>query len=735
MNWTTEFVQWGIATASMFNTIVLLWLGLTVWLQSRRGAWVAWVAGLGMVLGGLFFAGHTATLDYHLEDLLSQMGNWWIPAWCSVILLPLGWYGLMLWYAGFWDDNHLPRAQRSRLYHRQRHWFGATVFVAVLLIIVLFVVNPFRLLELMADFDGRFRLRALPWLFALYPPYLIACGVLSIDALRRPGPTARLMGDQARRRARPWLIASSLLQFCVALLVALVLERVVALVLREQPARVVNEVVKYVDGIDLLATTLISGAIILMGKAIVSHEIFSAQALPRRGFFKQWRQFVLLAAAYCALVALAWALPLRPVYPLLLTTILLSVSYALFAWRSFAEREAHIAGLRPFLRSQHFFDSLLGGQNSGQVLADAENPTSTPRQGANEQFRALCEEVLNVRVGYLIPLGSVAPLFGPPLCFPSGQNAPSLGDLSEKLQDVRLCCGIESEKFGGAQWAVPLWSTRGLSGVLLLGERVDNALFAQEEIEIAQSGGERLIDARAGGEIASRLMDLQRRKLAQSRLVDHRTRRTLHDDILPQLHAAMLSLSALPNLNGQGGETLNQLADVHRQISNLLREMPLSTTPEWERKGLAGALRDCLNHEFAGHFDSVEFIVDGETEIQAAQLPALTGEVLFHAAREAIRNAARYARTPERALQLKVILQRDTDWQIIIEDNGIGVPLENKNNETPPRDDAGGSGQGLSLHGTMLAIVGGTLAIASVPQQGTRVSIVLPLHADMNATV
>ncbi len=724
MNFTTEFVQWGIATASMFNTIVLLWLGLTVWLQARRGAWVAWVAGLGMMLGGLFFVGHTATLDYHLEDLLAQMGRWWIPAWCSVILLPLGWYGLMLWYAGFWDDNHLPRAQRSQLYRRQKRWLAFTIFIAILLIIVLFVVNPFRLLQLMADFDGRFRVRALPWLFALYPPYLLACGVLSIDALRRPGPTARLMGDQARRRARPWLIGSSVLQFCVSLLVALVLERVVALVLREQPARVVSEVITFVDSVDLLATVLISGAIVLMGKAIVSHEIFSAQALPRRGFFKQWRQFVLLAAAYSALVALAWALPLRPVYPLLLTTILLSVSYALFAWRSFADREAHIAGLRPFLRSQHFFDSLLGGQSALQVLADDENQTSTPQQGASEQFRALCAEVLNVRVAYLIPLGSVSPLFGPPLCFPTTKSAPSLANLVEKLQDVRLCCGVESENFGGAQWAVPLWSTRGLSGVLLLGARADNALFAQEEIEIAQSGGERLIDTRAGGEIAARLMDLQRRKLTQSRLVDHRTRRTLHDDILPQLHAAMLSLSALPNLNGAGTETLNQLADVHRQISNLLREMPLSTTPEWERKGLAGALRDCLNYEFAGHFDNTEFTIDAETELQAAQLPALTGEVLFHAAREAIRNAARYARAPGRELQLKVTLQRSDNWTICIEDNGIGVPPENEN---LPRDGAGGSGQGLSLHGTMLAIVGGTLAIASAPQQGTRVTIVLPL--------
>jgi len=46
---------------------------------------------------------------------------------------------------------------------------------------------------------------------------------------------------------------------------------------------------------------------------------------------------------------------------------------------------------------------------------------------------------------------------------------------------------------GGAVWAVPLWSERGLIGALLLGEKRDGGLYTQEEIEIARATGERCV--------------------------------------------------------------------------------------------------------------------------------------------------------------------------------------------------------------------------------------------------
>src|SRR4029078_12727880 len=107
-----------------------------------------------------------------------------------------------------------------------------------------------------------------------------------------------------------------------------------------------------------------------------------------------------------------------------------------------------------------------------------------------------------------------------------------------------ICVALVGEQYGGAVWAVPLWSERGLIGVLLLGDKHDGGLYTQEEIEIARATGERLIDTRASAEMARRLMTLQRQRLAESQVVDRRTRRVLHDDVLPQLHTAMLLLQS-----------------------------------------------------------------------------------------------------------------------------------------------------------------------------------------------
>ena len=62
-----------------------------------------------------------------------------------------------------------------------------------------------------------------------------------------------------------------------------------------------------------------------------------------------------------------------------------------------------------------------------------------------------------------------------------------------------------------------------------------------------------------------------------------------------------------------------------------------------------------------------------------------------------------------------------SELRVIIEDDGVGLGA-------PPAPN-GGSGQGLALHGTMMAVVGGALAAESVPGRYTRVLLTLPQNA------
>jgi signal transduction histidine kinase len=329
-------------------------------------------------------------------------------------------------------------------------------------------------------------------------------------------------------------------------------------------------------------------------------------------------------------------------------------------------------------------------------------------------FSALCGEVLGASKAFLLPVGSYAPLISQTIAYPSDTNSPPpLLELPERFSTSQtMCVSIDPALHGGANWAVPLWSERGLIGVFLLGDKRNGGLFTQEEIEIARASGERMIDMLASAEMSRRLMEIQRERLAQSQVIDRRTRRMLHDEVLPSLHAVMLTLP--PGAEG----VVEQLTGIHRQIADLLHQSVAA--PEVAQLGLIPALRKSLSEELGGAFDQVSWDVQPEAEAEAEKIPVLTAEVLYYAAREAMRNAALYGRgdLSARALRLKVeIVLRDGLW-IRVEDDGVGLERTHGS--------AGGSGHGLALHSTMMAVVGGALTVESVPGQFTRVVLTLP---------
>jgi signal transduction histidine kinase len=164
------------------------------------------------------------------------------------------------------------------------------------------------------------------------------------------------------------------------------------------------------------------------------------------------------------------------------------------------------------------------------------------------------------------------------------------------------------------------------------------------------------------------------------------------------------------------------------------------------------ALRKAVEEDFAGAFDSVEWQVDPAVTDALSDISPLSAEVVFYAAREAIRNAARYGRdNPARPLHLRVAVMWRGGLEILVEDDGVGLPLgaqaepasaptnghtsNGATGSTQPPDEspaplngsAGGSGQGLALHSTMMAVVGGSLSTESVPGEYTRVVLSLPV--------
>ena len=58
-------------------------------------------------------------------------------------------------------------------------------------------------------------------------------------------------------------------------------------------------------------------------------------------------------------------------------------------------------------------------------------------------------------------------------------------------------------------------------------------------------------------------------------------RRSLHDDVMPQIHAALLNLGRIQaNAGAPISETIELLTQTHRQISEVLRGMPVTGNAE-----------------------------------------------------------------------------------------------------------------------------------------------------------
>jgi signal transduction histidine kinase len=701
------YLDWSLLSVSLFDAILMLWLGLTVLLNARHrtpegrsGSWGFWMAAGGLLLGGIFFIFHSALLGFDIRAILPALEFWWRAGWITVVILPFAWYAVMLWYAGFWEEG------AHDLFRRHRPWFLFCAASALAWIVLALISNPAPTVSGLSEYTAApaSSTGGFPGVMLAYPLFIVVCMGLAFDALQRPGPTARWMGGAARQRARPWLTAASLVFLAVCLLVGLA----ELWVLVNANSRSVEEFLLILSGLDLFITALIGLAVLLLGQAIVAYEVFTGRILPRRGLARYWRNAIALAGGYSLIVGWSLAGRLMPIYILLLATAVMTVFYALLGRRSYTERDSFLETLRPFVSS---------GQLYERLTADSASPWEPD---AADPFRTLCSTVLGCERAALAAIGPMAPLWGLPLTYPDHFSvaAPGLeiSDPSVRTAVVPLA----ADRPDRLRWAVWLWSRRGPIGLLLLGDKLDGSLYAQEDFEIAQAACERFLDQQIGAELARRLISIQRERLVSSQVLDRKTRRVLHDEILPALHADLLALYTRGAEDPESARALADLTLIHRRISQLLIDMPHAPPAEEPIRSIVDSLRRLMDDELKEAFDGVRWEIDPRAEEAARNLPPVFLEVWFYAAREAVRNAAKYGRGADGShpLHLKIHLRAGDSLELAVEDDGIGMPKDGSA--------GGGTGQGLALHGTMMALIGGRLIVEGSPAKGTTVRLVLP---------
>jgi signal transduction histidine kinase len=700
-----DLLQSAMRALSLFNTIASLWLGLTVLLNAERRPAGTWLIGGGLLMAGLFFALHSTLVGREVDALFADIPLLWPYLWLLFVCPPYIWYVVVDWYCGLLGSTQ----------HRMALCAVGMIGAAALTIPALPGLLP-SFDQILGPLPAEIPAAAgVPVAILVYPLYSVVCFGLALAALQRPGMSKRFMGEIGRQRARPWLIGASALLLIVGMGLGLIAYRFFDGVRTGWLDLYSSQSVLFLFRVDVVVSGLIALVVVLLGRAIVSYEIFTGKVLPRGGLRRYWRNGLILAAGYGALMAASLQMGLDPAYRLVLATLLIALFYGLLSWRSYAEYERGMERLRPFVTSHHLYERLI-------------RPATPLEMDVQLPFKVLCEELLDTRVAHLISLDPLSTLGGTTLSYPPGSSPPGFdpGTLVSRLSPKgAVAARLDAGQFGGATWAIPLWSERGLVGALLIGEKRGGGLYVQEEIEVARATGERLIDIQASAELARRLMAVQRQRLAESQVVDRRVRRVLHDEVLPSLHTAILSLSGLYARDEAVAAVAETLAQSHRRIADLLHETPASA-PEVARLGLVGALRQVVDVELSGAFDGVTWQVDREAEKRTRSISPLVAEVVYGAAREAVRNAARHGRGTDADRPLHLILSVDDPdgLRVVIEDDGVGVGKA--------KGIGGGSGQGLALHSAMMAVVGGTLAIDTQSGSRTRVSLMLP-HVDPGA--
>ena len=691
----TPTLEWGLYTVSLVNIILLAWLGLTVLLNADRRDWGIWLAGGAMFVGAGLFLFHAVFMSVGTPEISPLLVARWPIAWAAGFALPCAWYAAMLWHAGYWDH-------RAGMRHHRLHSLVIAALCSLVIGVALVILtSPFQLYHPyeMPYFLYGPVLGKVPVVAIIYGLGILACVVMSLDALAYPAPAARALGELARRRSRPWLSATSLTLLAVALLVGAALA-IFTPTLSVKPLSQVPEEVKHQFALmDLAISSLVMLAVFLLGQGVVAFEIFAGKAFPRRGLRHSWYRIVVLALGYSALIAVSLVLEMPAIFGVLLASGAFGAFYAIVNRHSYTEHERYLERLRSFVGGPQVFTTLL--------TAPAESVD------AGGLLRALCEEILGARMAFLVPRGPFSSLLES-LAYPPETAPPAIPPGEAWAESRELYLPVEPSRFAGARWAVPLWSARGPIGVLLLGDRGSGGLYTQEEMEIARAAGEHLLDTLASLTMARRLLQVQRARLAEGQVADRRTRRVLHDEILPQLHTAMLALSA----GAEGAPVLEQLSDTHRAISDVLHAMPGGQPFGAARIASLAEFRRAIEGECGAEFDRLEWEFTPEADARAQALSPLAQEVFFGAAREAVRNAARHSRgaDPDRSLHLRLAFTAANGITAVIQDNGVGQSASSS---------PAGAGQGIALHSAMLAVLGGAW-ISEHIADGLRVTLALP---------
>src|SRR5438105_8469197 len=653
----SHLLQTMVVALSIFNLVTFLWLAVTVWLNGNRHTSIARLGVVGLSFSALFFFIHALLVSSSLKQApgLVSLDFLWRLLWLPAISVPYIWFAIGLHYAALINKGW---RQRRPLLLLSSGMLGLLILVLLILHESTFTfIGTLRLLTYSDLFDdtsaGLFSSTViLPVLFLFYVAF---CAIGPWFTPMRMSRVMRALWTYIAKRnvqfiapsvehdekdtipqapllhrvlsnafwddptdvelleepVLSWHLARPVLFLAAILMVALTttlgilgIGSIIDWFELQQHQHIALPVAHPLNAIplnllvlDMLATGAVALIILLVGYCVVRHGILIERPLARRGFFEQWRGIVIVATAVAIFIALLVTFTRSPLGSLLLITSLATGVYALFTWSSYTAHDRYIALLAPFLRSTN-------------VRHWLHTDLQKTEQGLEDLFFHLCRDALAVQCARLtVMAGSVRRTFS--YRWPEGAREQSLYAAPKPKPKFRH--GASSIRAGKGNlaparvqltingqpmicWVLPIYDELGLVAMFYLGPREDGGAFTDEDMDLAHACGQRILDTLGDHEAMQAVAGLLRRRIVDVKLLGAQQRRVLHDDILPQMHLALLRLETLrsfihsdssvslpsPQVGGDSptpGQVLNEAVDMISDAYRRLAAMMRATAP------------------------------------------------------------------------------------------------------------------------------------------------------------
>ncbi|AOP35598.1 histidine kinase [Leptospira tipperaryensis] len=676
-----------ICSIFLFLSSLLLWLSSTTYVNLEKRDRSATFTISILISASLLFGFFSWIGEFGLFEVSSYPAVYFFPGIFGLILIPFGWFFIIIWFVGF--------LKQKRIYR----FIFRSLILAQIFAYLFFILWARK-------FDPNLSLfnfwNAVPFSFRLsYIIYILICILTPIVALKSFRISKQILPEIARQKAVPYLNSTSYLLLGVLILVFfLFLGKGLGIsedpVLQSQRSPILFY--GFLIGIQLF----VAAAILVLGKALISYEVFTGRILPKISLRREWRNaifgLIILSGIYLILALIGFQK----------IELFLSASYVYILSRTFLLKK------NKDLRLEE--NSIL---RSIMIPEETSNNTSFDGKEIQIRFRKsfeiLCSKILETSKAFFVNDNRIP--FIPDLLL----QYPTLNDSSQKTEfkysnlifEKDGIAYLDDENSYGYVLCLKVENDHSGTGFLFLGEKVDGGLYAEEEIEIGKAAISWMLNSLFVESNAQTLSSLQRKHMEEQRIVDYKTRQILHDEILPDIHSSILELSQVEK-NPAIGEQIQVLTNLHKKVSGFLRELP-DTSLEIQRLGLIDALIRLTGSEF--EISWFEWSYDPMLKVNFPITKPEILEILFYACRESIRNAIRYSGEGN---EKKVSISFQ-------EKEGILIRIKNKISKKEP-ELIESAGQGLKIHSALLKVFGGFLTLEFPNSTDAIVEIYLPFQ-------